>query len=245
MNSIDRFIKTPKLYHYTSYDSAKLIVKNGKMKFGSLPDMNDYIESKKVIGIHGTLCSKEDKITLQAVDDYLRNIGQISLTIGRGNHGFDIFPMWGHYAEKNKGCCLVFNKKRILREAKNLMCWSYPICYVKRTAQWYITYICVKEDIETYFDKHKEEVFFQKTRDWSYEKEYRIIKHNSDTIFLPISDCLIGVILNSSSHEPADFNRKAKYFEDFHIPVYEFVENAFTGGDLELRDNNGKTIFKI
>ena len=165
MYSLDKFIKTSKLFHYTSFDSAKLIIDKGSLRFGSLPDMNDYIESKKVIGIDGIHHATEDRLTLQAVDDYIRNIGQISLTIGRGCHGFEISPMWGHYAQKNKGCCLVFDKKRLLETAKNINCWSAPINYVTRVAQWYITDICVKEDIEPYFDQHKEEVFFQKTKE--------------------------------------------------------------------------------
>lgn len=245
MYYIDKFIKTPKLFHYTSFDSAKLIVDNKSLKFGSLPNVNDYIESKKVIGIEGIHCTTEDILTLQAVDDYIRNIGQISLTIGRGCHGFEISPMWGHYAQKNKGCCLVFDKKLLLENAKNINCWFAPIKYVMRVAQWYKTDICVKEDIEPYFDKHKEEVFFQKTKDWSYEKEYRIIRHDKAHEILDIKNCLLGVILNSSFLDHADFDERAKHFENYHIPVFEFVEKAFTGGDLELRDNHGQTIFKI
>ena len=71
--------------------------------------------------------------------------------------------------------------------------------------------------------------------------EYRCDQNSYSRIVYNIQECLplsSGDIIYGCAHY-------AKHFENYHIPVFEFVEKAFTGGDLELRDNHGQTIFKI
>ena len=109
------FIPYLKLYHYTTFDNAMKIIIGKSLKFGRLPFMNDYLESNKIFG-----CSiHSDRHVLDNISEEILRYQQISLTKDtKEKKGFDISAMWGHYAEKNHGVCIVFNKEKLLITAK-------------------------------------------------------------------------------------------------------------------------------
>ena len=185
-----QFRETEKLYHYTSFNSAIKIILLNKLKFGRLGDMNDINEAYKRISYE---CWSD--INTKDVQLELSRYRQISLTMDSSNYqGFDISAMWGHYAEKGKGVCLVFDKRKLLKHLSTGM-YSSKVTY-KRKFKGYVH--INSENIEKSLERKRKCFFFTKSSDWKYEQEYRIItKVNdcSDDIFWDFKDSLIAVIL--------------------------------------------------
>lgn len=96
------FIETPKLYHYTTFESAEKILTSNSLKFSKLSNMNDINESYRPV------------IDSLGIEISLEWIGQISLTQDGYRKGYAIPSLWGHYAQKGNGACLVFNKEKLL-----------------------------------------------------------------------------------------------------------------------------------
>ena len=98
------------LFHYTKFESALKIIASGSLKFGDFKNMNDIAEAyREVFGM------AEDAIINKVLAEYQL----ICLTQDRpSRRGFSIDSLWGHYAEKGNGVCLVFDKKILKREIK-------------------------------------------------------------------------------------------------------------------------------
>ena len=102
--------------------------------------------------------------------------------------------MWGHYAEKGKGVCLVFDKHKLLKCLSTDM-YSRKVNY-KRKFKGYIH--INSGNIGKSLEKKRKEFFFTKSSDWKYEQEFRIITKidsGSDDLFLDFKDSLIAVVL--------------------------------------------------
>ena len=103
----DTFLKTEKLYHYTSFESAIKILVSNKLLFGKLSNLNDINESFRPL-FYSSSINHEN--ALKELSKYK----QISLARDGKLKGFAIPSMWGHYAEKGYGVCLVFDKRSCL-----------------------------------------------------------------------------------------------------------------------------------
>ena len=125
----DEFNKLEKLYHYTSFDSCIKILLSNTLLLGKLCDLNDINE------LYRPLFSK----TLEGTDfDYVRKeLGkyqQLSLTQDDKSIdrlGFDIPAMWGHYADKGRGVCLVFNKAKLLKAKPSFVLQTASVDYAQ------------------------------------------------------------------------------------------------------------------
>lgn len=238
------FRATPKVYHYTKFENALRIILSNKLKFGKLSGMNDYIESKKIIGINYNHKSQQTKSILTAIDEYLSGIGQISLTNGRGKHGYDIEPMWSHYADNGRGACIILNRNKLMNIAKKHNCWKRLVSYRKRLSHWYVTNIKSEGEIESFFSQHRKSIFFEKSTDWKYEQEYRIICTNSKMESISLDDCIMGVVLFGSAMSSIEYNEKKNILEKLKVPVYTYTDTIFGGGEkkLEFREETVYTL---
>lgn len=184
------FQQIDKLYHYTKLNCAIQIILSNSLKFGRLGDMNDVNEAYKRISY-----AYRTSVKTENVQNELKRYRQISLTMdGSSYQGFDISAMWGHYAEKGKGVCLVFDKRKLLKCLSSDM-HSCKVNY-KRKFKGYIH--INSENIGKSLERKQKEFFFTKSSDWKYEQEFRIITKidsGSDDLFLDFKDSLIAVVL--------------------------------------------------
>ena len=114
-NMKEEFMNMKKLYHYTKFDTAIKILESHSLRFGRLHNMNDIHENDKLsyVDTTGTLINSFPSDLLDAIDCEMAKYRQISLTIDdmeQNKLGFDLHQMWGLYADKGKGVCLVFDK---------------------------------------------------------------------------------------------------------------------------------------
>lgn len=232
---IGTFQKTEKLFHYTSISSALKIIDSNSLRFGSLKNMNDINEAYRNIFY-------ADGVDEDAVNEELQKYRQISLTKdGSNQRGYNIPAMWGHYAEKGNGACIVFDKSILLSSLQGGMS-SDNVLYVEN----FDGDIHVKDssNISSFFQSHVKEIFFTKTKDWSYENEYRILlKTNSKKEkFLSCQNSIMAVILNYAE----DVNYLDSVFNSFNARLFECVfpkvlilELGSWFGKPNLRDKDG------
>ena len=109
----ERFSEMTRLYHFTSFDSACKIIESKRLKFGKLSQMNDLVESNKMVFqrvVFGNL--EEDNLNGMYAEKEMHKYQQISFAQDRYvddriYEGFNLHPMWGLYADKGNGVCLV------------------------------------------------------------------------------------------------------------------------------------------
>lgn len=179
------------IFHYTSFECAIKILLSGFLRFGTFENMNDIAEVKR---------------------DYLANISDeeinkifslyrsISLTkdCGQNDRGFAIDTLWGYYAEKGNGACLVFDKDRLFREYwKSFAPPGVPddleVVYLERFTNAITFGGDNKTQIESEIDNRIQDIFYTKASCWAHEKEIRLITKKQKE--LPINDSVIGIIL--------------------------------------------------
>ena len=112
-----RFEEMPRLYHFTNLDAACEIIESRKLRFGKMYKMNDLIESNRIVSgrMFSDSLSERDLFAEEEMNRYQ----QVSFTQDQERDGFeylgfDLHTMWGLYAEKGYGVCLVFDKNRLL-----------------------------------------------------------------------------------------------------------------------------------
>ena len=217
------------LYHYTKFEPAVKILSSGEVLFGGYEGLNDINEC----------CGPEviaTKTDYSEIEPILTCYRQISFSTDvRGKRGFDNPPMWGHYSDSGKGVCLAFDKSKIIDIIRqNTRLYSKEVEYSDTTDLNLLNYARNKYgNAEDYIRSAKDELFFRKKRDWSYENEYRIITFGepAEQLSLNIRDCLTGIILFSRIHkqflESAETKALAKIAGESKLYRYVSYINSY------------------
>lgn len=185
---IEDFLATEKVYHYTSIEAALNIIISNKLRFGKLSQMNDCNEVYRRF-----LLPMDTKMIWRDVKHEMSNYKQLSFSKDNSPRcGYDIPAMWGHYAKKSYGACLVFDKSKIMARLNHDM-MEQDVDYIEQFDET----ISVEEDAQGFFEKNKKEIFFKKTKDWSYEQEWRIlVRSEQEETYLPFGNSLMAIIMN-------------------------------------------------
>lgn len=233
---INNFKNKKKLYHYTSFETGMKIILSQTLLFGRVSDLNDINELYRPI--QSPQVGFENWVEADKLRDEYQ---QISLTEDtKYRMGFDIPAMWGHYASKGTGVCIVFDQDALLSKIpKN--CKSKAITYRKEINP-------NLEVVRTAKGKVKIKEFntlFIKSSDWKYEQEYRIIVHSdsSDRVKLPINDTMMAVIMrdviDEKQHCQSDKFKMLSKIWDPHL-IFDYG-NFFN--QSVLRDKDGEEIY--
>lgn len=115
----ESFAEMTRLYHFTNFDAACKIIESKQLRFGKLSRMNDLIENNKIVFqrvLFGSL--EKDKGNGSFAEEEMHRYQQISFSQdkyvdGKIYEGFNLHPMWGLYADRGYGVCLVFDKKKL------------------------------------------------------------------------------------------------------------------------------------
>ena len=196
-----RFTEMIRLYHFTSFDAACKIIKSKRLRFGKPSRMNDLIESNKIVFQRLIIdLEEEDDNNGLCAEQEMRRYQQISFAqdrhIGDVDYmGFDLHPMWGLYAEKGCGACLVFDKEKLRLEDGD---YAKEVDYMDMVLPNHVFRNKSKTGIKAEIWRRRAEIFFCKRKEWEYEQEYRIIRRTRnewDDTYLDVSEALSFVIL--------------------------------------------------
>ena len=135
------FESMTRLYHFTRFETALLIVKSGKLRFSKLFAMNDICESNKQI--YNNMSSCNQGWFTNEISKEISRYRQISMTMDKeGKLGFDLTQMWGHYANNGYGVCLVFDKTAIERSWMSMSIKYGEVLYDEETS------LCTRTDVQ-------------------------------------------------------------------------------------------------
>lgn len=197
----EQFAEMTRLYHFTSIGSACKIIESRKLRFGKMFRMNDLIESNRIVF---------DRLVFDNQDDFKNNgafaekemhrYQQISFSQDRKHGdeefmGFDLHTMWGLYANRGCGACLVFDKDKLRIGDRD---YAKDVEYESIIPADYGFKNKSKPGIKSEIWRRRDEIFFYKRKEWEYEQEYRVIrraKNEMDDEYLDVSDSLSFVIL--------------------------------------------------
>lgn len=185
------------LYHYTSFESAVKIIVSKIMLFSNMDSVNDINEK------NGPIVFNTSKNAELRIREILSGYKQISFTTDQvPKRGYDIPAMWGHYAEKGKGVCLVFDKRSLVNYVKGRKTlYSKEVEYFDSLRPDDFQYNEHYGAIEKYIRESKDTLFFHKSNDWRYEQEYRVITLTKNLKSINVKNSLVGAILFSESKD--------------------------------------------
>lgn len=131
----------------------------------SIPEMNDFIERFK-----NDPEFREERLALfkaTIAKNYQGKIGVFCLTSNVSN-----FPMWAHYGENHTGIAIGFDAEKLIKDTN---CRIDPVQYVEKFASLGVVNNYTK-NIDTL--ALLKLYFCQKSKDWEYESEKRIVITN-------------------------------------------------------------------
>ena len=199
------------LCYYTTFETALKILCSKSIRFSLPLKVNDINESSRVV-------VSENIDVLDTISQEIGEYRQISFSEnGPYRKAFDIPAMWGHYADNGNGVCFAFDKEKLL----SCMDCTYHrrnIRYMNADSRLIQAYDIV--DIENNIER----IFFEKTNDWSYEQEFRIVRHFSSHqneiqyLNYPV-DSLISLILCGSTCNDELIRKKKMMTEISKAPI--------------------------
>ena len=199
----EEFYKTEKLYHYTSFEKALGILETNELWFGYLKDLNDINELYRPMFFE-RLTPEIERMAKKELEKYQ----QLSLTRDFCRCGFDIPAMWGHYGDKGKGVCFIFDKAKLLTGLPSNI-YHDKVDYVSPDYPFSVSFRVKDGIVKPFTPIDISEFFFKKTCDWAYEQEYRLLVYTSEKerCKLPLNDSLIAIVIRDA------------YVEDKHHKV--------------------------
>ena len=234
------------LYHYTNFDNCLKIILSQTLLFNHLNKLNDINESFR------PLYFKDFENDFESMNNKFQSIldsyQQLSLTIDDRRKGFDIPAMWGHYADKGNGVCLVLDTEKILSSLMDKVrfydCVSYSDDY---SPEIFTNY---KSEKHSNIDEEMKNMFFIKTYDWSYEQEYRILAYapnENKRLEQSIKGSLKAIIVHSfddiEKTESVSASSKYKMLQKILPSEAQILEYSSFLGNRKLIDCNHKTIW--
>lgn len=220
MSIKEQFEQTEKLYHFTKFDTALIIIESNRLRFGRLDNMNDIHENDKIefVGANNQQINEFPSEVLDALHDEIYKYRQISLTTeGQpgDNLGFNLHQMWGIYADKGEGVCLVFDKKELEKshDMKNINLGRVNYDDTKKLESFFISDSKNPEEVLDEIKKHIPDIYFHKRKEWEHEQEYRLIKRCPNAAkeeYLLLGHALKFIILSSKLRNIDE----VRYFEN-------------------------------
>ena len=237
MSIKEQFEKTEKLYHFTSFDTALKIIESNHLRYGRLNNMNDIHENDKIVFVDANN-HPTDKFPSDVLDelyDEIYKYRQISLTADDNEgdkDGFDLHQMWGLYADKGEGVCLIFDKKE-LEKGFGSAALHDSVSYDKTIDSYYISLSNTADKVSVEIREHANEIFFHKRREWEHEQEYRLLRRcplATREEYLFLGHALKFVILSSRLHNLDEvlYFKKIKNIKD----KIEKTEKARNRGEV-------------
>ena len=237
MSIKEQFEKTEKLYHFTSFDTALKIIESNHLRYGRLNNMNDIHENDKIVFVDANN-HPTDKFPSDVLDelyDEIYKYRQISLTADDNEgdkDGFDLHQMWGLYADKGEGVCLIFDKKE-LEKGFGSATLHDRVSYDKTVDSYYISLSNTADKVSVEIREHANEIFFHKRREWEHEQEYRLLRRcplATREEYLFLGHALKFVILSSRLHNLDEvlYFKKIKNIKD----KIEKTEKARNKGEV-------------
>lgn len=205
MNIKELFEHTEKLYHFTKFDTALKILESNRLRFGRLDNMNDIHENDKIVFVdaNNQHINEFPSEVLDTLHDEIYKYRQISLT-SEGEPGdklgFNLHQMWGLYADKGEGVCMVFDKIELAKWIDVGM-RQERVSYNDTIESFFISFSNDPQKVPDEVRDHINDIFYHKRKEWEHEQEFRLLKRcpvSTKEEYLWYGKALKFVILSST-----------------------------------------------
>lgn len=218
-----------KLYHYTSFESFVKIWLSKSLKFSSVKNVNDVLESK----ISTQASNFRQMPLMDAYYDIRLQFKQISLTMDYDSYfkGCMSPCMWGYYADRKNGVCIELDFDKLPFSKEMLKSQVVYKDYIPDAT-------VIPPEVQTinqllaFIRKDARKLFFTKHMSWKGENEYRIVSRNND--FLDITGAVSAIHLTSYKSDECLFVEKLVNGE---VPVKYLHYISSSGQSLPVMTN--------
>lgn len=201
------------LYHYTTLGAATAIALTRKLRLSTMARMNDpreYKVAQPVTMQSGGSPGLPQSIVKEALRLFVErrlNIRVASFTAdaahdapGTGmraeGRGYARPPLWAHYADRHRGCCLIFDRQALSAELSAAYGAESRIGVVeyvegRAPSDWsgmldldMVACLGVENAIDQFITSNLDYVVFRKNEDWRAEREWRccVLGQPSETL---------------------------------------------------------------
>lgn len=177
------------LYHFTSIESAKIILRDLTLKLSDPRNFNDLSD----VSLNNVYLSPG-----LHTERLLNSIKVLCFTRNRScegviKHGHDYPRMWAQYAANHTGVCIAIDKDCLIKENRDVFEKHKfifgDVCYSAFPPQYDKAYTDLAELIEDGF-------YFYKHKDWQEEEEYRLVAYDFPDL-LSIRNSVSFIILGA------------------------------------------------
>jgi Protein of unknown function (DUF2971) len=233
------------VYHYTKAETlTEYILPHQQLRFSRFAEVNDSRESKEWVFsfVSATNFNPNFPEIEAQLNQTLKHSWRIgcfvcdppqATMVGREEPGADTVQraderghsrptMWAHYALRDTGACLVFDRVKLDAAVRGVIRTPLPAVYARRVvyenrravitlgrpealtvALLHINREGWAAAIDTHVKEHLDELYFRKSLDWQSEREYRwaVRDVGMQDFFVPIQSSLIGIALGDQFPE--------------------------------------------
>jgi hypothetical protein len=252
------------LFHYTTNKNCVEILKSETLNGSQRKNSSDPFEGKSILvsdQVYSSSDSECEQIINSTNDEVfkikkdlkvkLKESFQVSFCVNdlkNGELGFLKPRMWERYGDKFKGVCLVFSKKQLIKENKNIdekglvnyLFYSQfnPLKFEIRRNQ-------IDKTKETYLTEINKKIttkLFSKHNDFKGENEFKIVLYSTNKLSnLNIRKSLKGVIISLESEQLNTKNIKS--FCDENKKHFHFIQWSERG--VKVLDKDDFNVPKI
>ena len=230
-------IRFMRFHHYTSSNSFIRIWHSQKLLFGDPASVNDVLEQSREVS--GSIWQYN---TLRQIQQQSSKFRQISLTKDYSEKVLGCMSpmMWGHYGDKGNGVCIELEWSK-LKIPQSVMHGDIKyVCGIPPTPKYPNTLLGASvQEIRKYLREEGQSIFFIKSKDWSYENEYRLVSDSKDSI--SIKGAIKRIIVYRWSTIESDIVLKLIDEHNRNIERSQQIEVCY----LYRTEENGENIFKL
>jgi len=205
------------LCHYTNFDNLCSILSTMTLKISSYDRSNDIseVESNITMLLDASIEEKLEQYIIQ-------NCGYISFSKNKWNKdrteivsvGYRIPSMWGIYADRSRGACLVIDEEKLLDENRDVLAISFnkwiDVDYNRISLPKLVPR---NTPLETIFKDNYKQMLGYKHYSWCFEQERRLIGINLPPSLSLKNGVIKGVVMGCRSTEE-DKTRLIKIIKD-------------------------------
>ncbi len=175
--------------------------------------------------------------------DAKKHFNEFNLGFFSMSENWKSYPMWAHYANQHKGCCLMFKFSHLLEPGAN---WekSFPFIFTEMVN--YIKEPLGYKDAVKYLPHEYESIYMSKLEKWTYEEEWRAVMYAGDYEHYETKKSMFkeGIV---DSVEFCKMKRARHKDKTEERNLYPLSENLLDGIILgyNMTDTEKKTVFYV
>lgn len=226
------FGSTDYLCHYTSFNNLCSILSTMTLRISSYKNSNDIAELDSNISCF--LNSNKPS----EVEQYVANqCGYISFSTNIwdaqndviSKFGYLIPSMWGIYADKSRGACLVLDKDILLQENTQMLSRAKWFKFIDISYQQYqgLKLVPKTESIEDIVRQNYKHIIGVKHDSWSFEQEHRLVGDGLPPTLSLMNGVIRGIVVGKQS-STEDKNKLLSILNDENLACYNQIDkNCF------------------